>query len=143
MRLPGAARTLDSLGATVLLGISTGDTALLQSVRLTEHEHNDLVWPELPASDPAVNFPVDFAWTNISIRNRAALVDIFSQYRGSALDLQRVECRGRTQEFESFVVHTNCWVSFSAEGDPVPPQQLFKDVLDWDGELKIFRYYGF
>jgi len=141
--MPGSVRSLESLGENVLSGFSTGDTALLESLRLTEAEHNELVWPELPASDPSVNFPVDFAWANISLRNRAALADLFSEYGSEVLALQGVDCRGEIREFESFVVHTDCWVSFTADGRLLPPQQLFKDVLDWDGEFKIFRYYGF
>lgn len=52
-----------------------------------------------------------------------------------------VECRGPTERFRSFRVHTDCWVSFAMDGRRLGPQQLFKDVLEWDGQFKIFRYY--
>ncbi len=35
----------------------------------------------------------------------------------------------------------DCWVGFTVDGHPEPPQQLFKYVVDWDGQFKIFRYY--
>ena len=47
----------------------------------------------------------------------------------------------KIKAFENFVVHTDCWVTLQRDGELLPPQQLFKDVLDWGGELKIFRYY--
>lgn len=140
-RLSGSASSLEELATTVLAGLASADTSTLDAVRLTEHEHNDLVWPELPASDPAVNFPVDLAWENISVRNRAALDDLDAVYTGHELRLVGVECRGDTERFESFVVHTDCWVTLERDGERIPPQQLFKDVLDRDGQLKIFRYY--
>jgi hypothetical protein len=140
-RLSGSASTLEELATTVLAGLAAADTSVLESVRLTEHEHNDLVWPELPAAAPDVDYPVDLAWTNISIRNEAALEDLGAVYGGHDLRLVDIECRGATQPFESFEVHTDCWVTFERDGVRIAPQQIFKDVLDWDDQLKIFRYY--
>ena len=125
----------------VLAGLATANTRDLDAVRLTEVEHNEMVWPELPASAPEVNFPVDFAWENISMRNRAALSDLFGVYEGRDLQFVDAECRGPTEAFASFVVHTDCWVTLRRDGELLPPRQIFKDVLDWEGELKIFRYY--
>ncbi|MDX1576846.1 MAG: hypothetical protein R3266_00105 [Gemmatimonadota bacterium] len=140
-RLPGSASSLEELASTVLAGLASADTSSLEAVRLTETEHNEMVWPELPASAPGVNFPVDFAWANISLRHRAALSELLPAYRDRELEPIDVECRGATQSFESFAVHTDCWVTLERDGELLPPQQLFKDVLDWDGEYKIFRYY--
>lgn len=140
-RLPGSAGSLAELATTVLVGLAAADTLGLESVRLTEFEHNELVWPELPASAPEVNFPVDLAWKNIWMRNRAALSDLFGVYEDRSLRFVDAECRGHTEAFENYVVHTDCWVTLRRDGELLPPQQLFKDVLDWDGELKIFRYY--
>lgn len=140
-RLPGSAGSLAELATTVLVGLAAADTLGLEAVRLTEVEHNEMVWPELPASAPEVNYPVDLAWKNIRTRNRAALSDLFGVYENRKLRFVDAECRGPSEAFESFVVHTDCWVTLERDGDPMPPQQIFKDVLDWDGELKIFRYY--
>lgn len=140
-RLPGSAGSLEELATTVLVGLAAADTVSLETVRLTEVEHNELVWPELPASAPEVNYPVDLAWSNIRMRNRAALSDLFAVYENRKLQFVHAECRGPTEAFESFVVRTDCWVTLKRDGELVPPQQIFKDVLDWDGELKIFRYY--
>lgn len=140
-RLPGSAGSLAELATTILAGLAAADTLGLEAVRLTEIEHNEMVWPELPAAAPEVNYPVDLAWRNILTRNRAALSDLFGVYRGRELQFVDAECRGPTEAFESFVVHTDCWVTLKRDGELAPPQQIFKDVLDWDGELKIFRYY--
>jgi hypothetical protein len=140
-RLPGSVSSLEELAAEVLAGLTSADTARLERVRLDEIEHNDLVWPELPAATSGAGYPVDVAWENISARNRSALSRLLADYSGAELDLRGVECRGPTREFENFVVHTDCWVSLTRDDERLPPQQLFQDVLDWGGELKIFRYY--
>lgn len=140
-RLSGSAGSLAELATTVLVGLAAADTLRLETVRLTEIEHNEMVWPELPAAAPEVNYPVDLAWKNIWTRNRAALSDLFGMYEDRKLQFVDAECRGPTEAFESFVVHTDCWVTLRRDGELAPPQQIFKDVLDWNGELKIFRYY--
>ena len=138
-RLSGSVSSLEELATEVLAGLASADTSRLEAVRLTEREHNELVWPELPAAGSA--FPVDIAWRNISLRNRAALAGLFAVYDGHDLEPRGIECRGDTRAFESFRVRTDCWVTLERDGERLPPQQIFKDVLVWDGEHKIFRYY--
>jgi hypothetical protein len=118
------------------------DTAELERLRLTEREHNEVVWPELPAAAPQVGFPVDYAWSNIQNRNRRAQSRIVPIYAGRELSFLRIDCRGRPRSFETFRVLTDCWIVFASEA---PPQlyeaQIFKDVLVRGGGHKIFRYY--
>lgn len=138
----GSARSLDALGRSVLDALSRQDTAALERFRLDEHQHNGVVWPELPASAPEINFPVDYAWTNIQNRNRRGLARILGLYADRTLHLESVQCRGGTERFESFEVLKDCWVVFTADGSAsVYEAQLFKDVLSRGGGLKIFRYY--
>lgn len=136
----GSATSLRSLGEGVLRGLSVGDTALLERFRLTEREHNEVVWPELPASSAEADFPVEWAWMNIELRNRRALTRL-SFLEGRELDLAAVQCRGETQVFRTFRVRTDCWVRFDAEGLGPVEARLFKDVLERNGGFKTFRYY--
>lgn len=140
-RLPGSVSSLDELATEVLAGLALADTLRLDRLRLTEFEHNELVYPELPAARPENNHPAELAWANISTRDRLAKARLFAEFGGEDLDLVRAECVGPTERFESYVVHTDCRVTFRRDGELLPPLQLFRDVLDWDGELKIFRYY--
>ncbi len=141
VELDGAASSLPDLGVEVLEALHVRDTSRLNRVRLTEFEHNELVWPELPASAPEANFPVDFAWDNIQVRNYAALRYLLSEFGALNLEYVHSECRGPTERFDSFVVLTDCWVIFSENDLRRHTRQLFKDVLVWDGQYKIFRYY--
>ena len=142
LRFAGSQPTLEALGRQVLQGLVQQDASVLEAVRLTETEHNEVVWPELPASAPAINFPVDYAWTNIENRNRRALTRLFPVFAVGSFDFQGVECRGPTETFDTFSVHTDCWVVLVVEGKPgLWEIQAFKDVLVRGGGYKIFRYY--
>ena len=69
LRFEGAAPSLDFLAEGVLQAMARQDEPMLEAYRLSEYEHNEVVWPELPASAPEVNFPLDYAWENIQNRN--------------------------------------------------------------------------
>jgi hypothetical protein len=139
--LYGATASLQQLAFEALEGLQHGDVARLERVRLTEYEHNELVYPELPASAPEANHPADLAWGNIQLRNNRAVGRLLARYRGHSLSLLGIECLKDTEVFRSFRVHRDCWVSFTVDREAVPPVQLFKYVLDWEGQFKIFRYY--
>jgi hypothetical protein len=142
LRFPGSTETLDGLGFRVLEGLVSGDTLALGELRLTAQEHNETVWPELPASRPELNFPVDFAWTNIEIRDRSSLSRLLPVFDGLGVRLRTVQCRGAAEAFRTFRVLTDCWTIFDVEGREGPFEaQLFKDVIVRGGGYKIFRYY--
>lgn len=142
LRFDGSAPSLDALGREVLTSLSRANTTRLEGYRLSEHEHNDVVWPELPASAPEVNFPMDYAWSNIENRNRKGLVRIIPRFADRALAFREVQCRGETERFVSFAVRTDCWVVF-VTGDTLEEWevQVFKDVLERGDGFKVFRYY--
>ena len=137
----GSSGSMEELAREALSGLAASDAELLNRLRLTEAEHNEVVWPELPASAPEIGFPVDLVWRNIELRSSAALDRIGGWFRSNAVRYQVTECRGATQEFATFQVHTDCWVLFLTIRGELLEAQLFKDVLERDGGFKIFRYY--
>ena len=141
-RFDGSTETLEGLGRTVMDALISADTVTLASVRLTEEEHNGVVWPELPASRPEVNFPLDFAWSNIELRDRRSMARLLPVFHELEARFRAVQCRGEAQDFESFRVLTDCWILFDVEGREGPFEaQLFKDVVVRGGGHKIFRFY--
>ena len=139
--LRGGLASAHEVAVAALEGLASRSRGRLERLRLTKYEHNVLVWPELPASRPEVNFPLDFAWRNIEVRNQSARERLLAVYGGRDLLFERVECLGETERFASFKVHTDCWVSFFVDGPTLHRKQLFKHLLEWEGQYKIFRYY--
>ena len=140
VRAEGWARSMTALGAAALEAFALGDTAALGKHQLTRSEHDQEIWPELPAARSGSGFTSEMAWENISRRDRRARSRNLTWFDGRRPSLVRVECRGATQDFESFQVYTDCWVRFRMrEGEA--EAQLFKDVVERGGGYKIFRYY--
>ncbi len=139
--LPGSAPSLERLGQTVWSALVTEDTTALTALRLTEHEHNDRVWPQLPASRPEVNFPVDLAWENIQLRNRRAITRLLASFRGSRAELRTTECRGETEEYRTFHVLQDCYLVLQHPDGGRFHLQAFRYVHVMNGGYKIFRYY--
>jgi hypothetical protein len=137
----GSASALLEVGEGAVAALTRDDEPALEALRLSAHEHNDVVWPELPASDPALNVPLDWVWGDIETRNRAALGLLRPLFRGHVVEVLGVECMGATQEFETFRVHTDCWVTLRDPEWGDARIQLFRDVLERGGGFKIFRYY--
>ncbi len=138
---PGSASSVQEIASRSVLALVSKDTAELRALRLSEYEHNEVVWPELPAARPEINFPIDYAWTNISLRNRRALARLFPRLEGRTATVKDVECRGEVQPFQTFQVHTDCWVRLTMQDGYEIEAQLFKDVLERNGGFKIFRFY--
>jgi len=141
LELTGGAADFESLARIVVEAIGRTDTAALEALRLTEHEHNDLVFPRLPAGQPPQNFPVDIAWANIRTRNSVAVLRLFERYGGKRLAFETVECVGETQRFEGFEVATDCWTEFTDSDGNRHTAQLFRHTLSAYGRYKLFRYY--
>jgi len=140
----GSVGSLNALGRIVLEGLTFADTLSLEAVRLTEYEHNEVVWPELPASAPEINHPVDLAWGNIDRRNLVGRSRLIDAFRDRELEFRSAECRGETRAFDTFVVHTDCYVLFTEVGGVegrILQVQAFEDVLERGGGMKVFRYY--
>lgn len=126
----------------MLAAFQQDDHEALDAFRLTEREHNEVIWPELPAA--AAGYPLDLAWRNIQMRNQRAVPRAAGGLRrtierSGTPEFESVECGG-VESFDTFVVHTDCHVRFRA-GDAAYKVQLFKDVLVRNGGYKVFRYY--
>ena len=139
---PGSAVSLDDLGRGVFQSFARNDREALEAFRLTEEEHNAVVWPELPAAQAEEPFPLDLAWRNIQLRNERAVPRAADALRRARAEtFEGAECEGAVQSFRTFVVHTDCRVRFRAAGGTRYRVLLFKDALERNGGYKVFRYY--
>lgn len=137
--LQGGTASVEELAEQVVAGLVAGDSALLESLRLSEHEHNELLWPEFPAARQHPPFPVDLAWENIQIRNAGALYDLLPRFRGRALRVRGVVCPGR-EDYPSFRAVRECSIRVVEEGAGELEIRPFRSVVVWGGRHKIVRY---
>lgn len=139
-RFRGGAASLDELGTAIVAALSDGDTARLEGYRLTEREHNELLWPRLPiAMQRGPAFPVALAWENITIRNAAGLRRVLGQYGGEPLVARGVDCAG-AEPHGPFTILTDCRTGVVDPGGTTRRLQIFRSVVVLNDTYKIIRY---
>lgn len=139
-RLNGGVSSLHELGSAIVSALAAGDTVRLESYRLTQREHNEMLWIEMPAArQVGPGFPVDLAWENISIRNTAGLRRLLAAYGGQPLAFRGITCTGE-ERHGPFAVLTDCRVTVAPPGGSVRRLQMFRSVVSLDGVYKIIRY---
>ena len=140
-RLTGGTETLDELGHAVWDAIVREDTAALDRLRLSQFEHNELVWPEQPAArEPSAATNLDLWWNNIQLRNAAAVRDLLREHGGSDRALAGVECAGETREYASFQALGGCRLLVRGPEGP-ETVEAFRYVIRMDGRHKVVRFY--
>lgn len=140
-RLTGGTATLEELGDAVWTALVREDIAALDLLRLSELEHNELVWPEqTPAREASAAANLDHWWSNIQVRNRAAVMDLLRRHGGSDGTLEGVECVGETREYASFQALTDCRL-LVRDAERREAVEAFRYVIRMDGRHKVVRYY--
>ncbi len=113
----------------------------MEGYRLTETEHNEVIWPELPVAQGEYAYPVDIAWRNIQLRNGAGARRAIARFAGlEGARYSETRCLDEPAVFDSFTVEQDCHVGFFRDGTDYRVQ-IFKDAAVRGGGFKIFRYY--
>jgi hypothetical protein len=83
-------RTFDSpeaLARAVLEAFAEEDVETLKSLPLSKDEFRIYVWPELPASRPERNIPLDFGWGDLHEKSVSAIASNFGRYKVRKFEL--------------------------------------------------------
>lgn len=139
--LSGGAESLGGLAVGILSALAANDSAALEAFRLTEAEHNEILWPEFPvARQQGHEFPVHLAWESIQLRNSAGINRLLAVYGGAEIRSGGVSCAGAADDFPSFTVLRDCRVTVVTPDGAARELQMFRSVVVRDGRYKIVRY---
>lgn len=130
----------EALAQGVLDALARKDVARLNVLALSEAEFRDLVWPELPASRPERNVPVDYAWQQMKQRSDGALEGTLGRYGGRPLTFVRTRYTGETTTYQSFAVMRESEVVATDEEGRELVLQLFGSAMVKDGRYKLFSF---
>lgn len=110
----------------------------MHALRLSEYEHNNILWPEMPASRPEFNMPIEFAWENLNLRSRRDANRVVSEYGDRHIEMERVDCKKGVTEYETLTVYGDCWI---VGRDPKTGERnefkLFGSIVEAEGRYKI------
>jgi hypothetical protein len=140
--LVGGAASVEELGRTVVAALAAGDTAALQAMRTTEHEHNRVLWPHFPIAkqDTTVAAPA-FAWENIQMRNAGAVGEWIASFRDRQVRYDGARCTGPVEDYGPFHILRDCSVTVTdvAQGRAFELRP-FDRVVRMAGTHKLIRY---
>lgn len=131
----GGVASLDELASTMLAAVSAGDTSAMHTLRLSEAEHNELLWPHLPASRPEFNMSVAFAWGNLQRTSVRDAWRIVNDVGGRDWTFVSLDCRKGRTSYGPATVHGDCWVT-AANGPDTQTFKVFGSAVEWGGSFK-------
>jgi hypothetical protein len=124
----------------VLDGYGRRDLEGLRDLALSEQEFRAYVWPELPASRPERNTPLEFVWGTLRQKSDNSLRRLLSLHGGRRYRLLGMEFREAATPYETFVVHREAVLRLRDEQGAERTLALFGSVLQRGGEYKLFSF---
>ncbi len=107
---------------------------------MNQDEFKTLVYPELPAADPARNTSAEFVWSMLQTRSESSLHSIMAAVGGRQLSFEEIRFTGETTRYESYKVHRESLLVLRDEAGDRQTVRLFGSVLEMDGQFKIFSF---
>lgn len=135
--------TFDSAEAAahaVLDALARRDAAALRQLPLDAHEFRTVVWPELPASRPEANLPVDYVWGSLHQTSAGNMVQILSEHGGRRYQLAEVRFRGETTRYASFSIHRKVELIVGDATGDTRRVRLFGSLLERSGRWKVVSF---
>jgi hypothetical protein len=129
-----------SLAQAVLHTIAEADLAGMQKLWLSKEEFRDLVWPELPVSNPKTNISLDFVWNDLSFRSRSHMLATFRLLKDRKLTLVQVRHLGKVTEYPHHKAYSNMEVILREAGSEEKPYPLFGTLIERNGRWKVYSY---
>ncbi len=137
-RLFHAAASIEDLVRQVLAAVEAEDMQGLTDLRVTEREHNELLWPEFPARDH--NVQLDFAWDMLDTRSHTNQGRAIGTWRGKGLEFVAVRFEREIERYRTFVAHRGTVVTArTATGEEVEVR-FIGSILELDGQFKAVSY---
>jgi hypothetical protein len=139
----GLTFTFDSperLAEAALERYARGDLDGLRRMALTEEEFRQVVWPELPASRPERNTPIDFVWGMLRQKSESSLRRLMSAHAGRRYQLLGLEFREGATPYDGFVVHREAVLRLRDEDGHERELALFGSVLQRGRGYKLFSF---
>ena len=130
----------EALAREVLRAVDAHDVERLRQLAVTEQEFREIVWPDLPASEPRTNLTADYVWKDLHFKSEVGLRETLGAFSGRDLDLVKLSFHGETSQYGHFLVHRDARVLVRHEDATEERVKLFGSVLEQDGRFKVFSY---
>lgn len=137
--LASAEASVERVAERVLAGLAAGDAAALSRLVVTKDEFCTAVFPELPSSKVR-NVSCDFVWEMAMLNHASGFREVFDRHKGKRYALESLRFGKPAQAYPSFRVHKEPYVTVRDEGGAAHEYRLFGDVLEMNGQFKLFGF---
>ena len=129
-----------ALAQAVLESLARNDRPGLEALALTDREFRERVWPELPASRPERNLPLEYVWGDLKQKSGGHLGQTLAQHGGRRYALVDIEYLGDTTSYATFAVSRRAQLRVRDDQGAEQVVRLFGSILRSGSEHKIFSY---
>ncbi len=137
-KLRSSCASPEELVIEILAAVEADDMQGLTDLRVTEREHNQLLWPEFPARNN--NVQMDFAWDMLNTRSYTSQGRAIGTWRQRGLTFAGVRFERGVERYPTFVLHRGTVVSArTADGQDVE-LRFIGSILELDGQFKALSY---
>jgi hypothetical protein len=130
----------EAAARAVLDAVAHNDAEALADLALTEEDFEDVMWPTLPVSRPAVGMPMDYVWQDTLRKSRAYLAQTLADYGGKRFELVRIEFLGETTAHEGYSVSRKSQLVVKETDGRERTIRLFGSIIRQGGRSKINSY---
>jgi hypothetical protein len=123
-----------------LLAALEKDADALQSLLVNEQEFSEWLWPEFPASDPALNIPLDFAWGNLAKKSNKGLRRVMRTLGGKPFTLRGIRHVEDDDVYPTFLVRQGTRVDITDGTGETGTITLLGSIVDLNGTFKFMSY---
>lgn len=128
------------LARGVLDAIARRDRSALEALAVSDREFRELVWPELPASRPERNLPLDYVWGDLQQKSVGHLRQTLAQHGGRRYALANLEFLGETTSYRTIEVFRKAQLRVRDDRGDEHVVRLFGSILRRGSGFKVFSY---
>jgi hypothetical protein len=128
------------LANAVLAAVARNDRQTLEALALSDREFRERIWPELPASRPERNLPLEYVWGDLHQKSQGHLRQTLGQHGGRRYSLTELKFLGETTSYPTYDVSRKAELRVRNEHGEEQVLRLFGSVLRSGSEYKIFSY---
>jgi len=130
----------EALVQGVVQTATKGDADALRVFRVDQAEHQHLLWPHFDSSDPYLNIPHDFAYTNLGGGSKQGQRSLAKLLSGGTWTVVEIRFDKPDDVYPTFVLHQGTEVILAGEDGKRIETDLLGSVVEYGGRYKLLSY---
>ncbi len=130
----------EALARAVVTAAAAGDPDALGAFRVGEVEHEHLLWPYFDSSDPSLNIPHGFAYTNLDGGSRQGQRALVKQLAGGTWTVAELRFEKPEDAYPAFVLHQGTALVLTSGDGARVETDLLGSVVEHGGRYKLLSF---